>query len=82
MRKSASKVKYPTLILHARGDRRVPFDEGLLLAGLVPDARLVSLDTENHILLSHEPAPVAPIPFGPVRLLRAGEQQNAEFLGD
>jgi pimeloyl-ACP methyl ester carboxylesterase/DNA-binding CsgD family transcriptional regulator len=55
-RESASRVKCPTLILHARGDRRAPFDEGLLLAGLIPDARLVSLESENHILLSHDSA--------------------------
>jgi pimeloyl-ACP methyl ester carboxylesterase/DNA-binding CsgD family transcriptional regulator len=56
VRESASRVKCPTLMLHARGDRRAPFEEGLLFAGLVPDARLVPLETENHVLLSHEPA--------------------------
>jgi pimeloyl-ACP methyl ester carboxylesterase/DNA-binding CsgD family transcriptional regulator len=53
---AASRIKCPTLILHARGDRRAPFEEGLRLAGLIPDARLVPLETNNHILLSHEPA--------------------------
>jgi len=38
------------------GDRRVPFEEGRLLAGLVPGARLVTLETQNHILLPQEPA--------------------------
>jgi pimeloyl-ACP methyl ester carboxylesterase/DNA-binding CsgD family transcriptional regulator len=56
VRESASRVKCPTLILHARGDRRVPFEEGRLLAGLVPGARLLPLETENHILLPQEPA--------------------------
>lgn len=56
VRESASRVKCPTLILHARGDRRVPFEEGLLFAGLIPGARLVALETENHILLPQEPA--------------------------
>jgi pimeloyl-ACP methyl ester carboxylesterase/DNA-binding CsgD family transcriptional regulator len=56
VRDAAPKVRCPTLVLHARGDRRVPFEEGRLIAGLVPDARFVPLDTENHILLPHEPA--------------------------
>ena len=54
VREAAARVKCPTLILHARRDRRVPFEEGRLLAGLVPGARFVPLETENHILLSHE----------------------------
>ena len=56
VRGSLPRVKCPTLSLHARGDRRVPFEEGRLLAGLIPGARLVTLETENHILLSQEPA--------------------------
>lgn len=56
VRESASRVSCPTLVLHARGDRRVPFEEGRLLAGIVPGARFVPLETDNHILLSHEPA--------------------------
>lgn len=56
VRESAARVRCPTLVLHARGDRRVPFEEGRLFAGLVPGARLVTLETDNHILLSHEPA--------------------------
>lgn len=53
---SAARVRCPTLVLHARGDRRVPFEEGRLFASLVPGARFVPLETDNHILLSHEPA--------------------------
>lgn len=53
---SAARVRCPTLVLHARGDRRVPFEEGRLLASLIPGARLVPLETENHILLPQEPA--------------------------
>ena len=56
VREAASRVKCPTLLLHARGDRRVPFEEGRLFAGLIPQARLVPLETQNHILLSQEPA--------------------------
>ena len=52
----AAAVRVPTLVLHARGDALVPFDEGRQLAALVPDARLVPLDSANHILLEAEPA--------------------------
>jgi DNA-binding CsgD family transcriptional regulator len=52
----APQVKARTLVIHARDDRVVPLDEGILLASLIPDARLVMLDSANHILLSDEPA--------------------------
>ncbi|APV51929.1 helix-turn-helix transcriptional regulator [Betaproteobacteria bacterium GR16-43] len=53
---SAPEVKCPTLVLHARNDRRVPFEEGRLIASLIPSARLIPLETDNHILLPQEPA--------------------------
>jgi pimeloyl-ACP methyl ester carboxylesterase/DNA-binding CsgD family transcriptional regulator len=53
---SASRVKCPTLVLHARGDVRVPFEEGRVLASVIPGARLVPLESENHILLEQDPA--------------------------
>jgi DNA-binding CsgD family transcriptional regulator len=56
VRASAQRVRCPTLILHATGDRRAPFEEGRIIAGLIPDARLVPLETENHVLLEHEPS--------------------------
>jgi DNA-binding NarL/FixJ family response regulator len=34
----------------------VPVEEGRLLAALIPDSRLVLLDSANHILLGDEPA--------------------------
>lgn len=52
----ASKVRVPTLVLHAQGDAVIPFAEGRLLATLIPGARFVPLDSRNHILLEHEPA--------------------------
>ncbi len=56
VRDSAARLTCPTLLLHARGDRRAPFEEGRILSGLIANARLVPLDTDNHILLAHEPA--------------------------
>lgn len=50
------KVKVPTLVLHARGDARIPFEEGRLLASAIPGARFVPLDSTNHVLLEGEPA--------------------------
>ena len=47
----AAKVKCPTLVMHARGDLRVSFDEGRVLAAQIPGARFVPLDSNNHILL-------------------------------
>lgn len=52
----ARQVQAPTLVLHAQSDAMVPFEEGRLLAGLIPDARFVPLDSKNHILMEDEPA--------------------------
>ena len=53
---TAPNVRVRTLVMHVRGDRVVPVEEGRLLATLIPDARLVLLDSANHILLADEPA--------------------------
>jgi pimeloyl-ACP methyl ester carboxylesterase/DNA-binding CsgD family transcriptional regulator len=52
----AGQLRVPTLVLHARGDARVPFEEGRRLAALIPGARFVPLDSDNHVLLDSEPA--------------------------
>lgn len=52
----APLVQAPTLVLHARDDRRPPFEQGRLLASLIPNSRFVALDSSNHILLGDEPA--------------------------
>ena len=46
----------PTLVLHRRGDMRIPFEEGRRVAAMIPDARLVPLEGRNHLLLESEPA--------------------------
>ncbi len=56
LRESAPLVLCPTLVLHARGDLRVPFEEGRLLAASIPGARFVPLDSRNHLLQPEEPA--------------------------
>ena len=52
----ASKLAVPTLVLHAREDAVVSFEEGRRLAALIPNARFVPLEGKNHILLESEPA--------------------------
>jgi pimeloyl-ACP methyl ester carboxylesterase/DNA-binding CsgD family transcriptional regulator len=48
-------VRVPTLVMHVRDDGVVPFDEGRLLAALIPHSRFVSLDGTNHILTPGSP---------------------------
>ncbi len=52
----AKQVRVPTLVMHSRGDARVPFDEGCKLASMIPGARFVPLESDNHVLLENEPA--------------------------
>jgi pimeloyl-ACP methyl ester carboxylesterase/DNA-binding CsgD family transcriptional regulator len=52
----APSVDVPTLVMHARDDAVVPFDEGRLIAGAVPGAQFVPLEGRNHVLLETEPA--------------------------
>ena len=56
VRELAPKVSAPTLVLHARHDARIPYEEGRLLAALIPEARFVTLESRNHLLLEGEPA--------------------------
>lgn len=50
------QVRCPTLVLHAREDAIIPFEEGRLVASLIPGARFVPLVSRNHILQDNEPA--------------------------
>jgi pimeloyl-ACP methyl ester carboxylesterase/DNA-binding CsgD family transcriptional regulator len=52
----APAVRCPTLVLHARGDLRIPFEEGRRLASLIPQARFVPLEGRNHFLHESDPA--------------------------
>jgi pimeloyl-ACP methyl ester carboxylesterase len=51
-----SQVTVPTLVMHARDDGVVPFDQGRRLAAGIPGARFVSLSSRNHLILEDEPA--------------------------
>jgi pimeloyl-ACP methyl ester carboxylesterase/DNA-binding SARP family transcriptional activator len=48
-------VRVPTLVLHSRGDARVGYERGCELARGIPGARLVTLESRNHLPLEHEP---------------------------
>src|SRR2546421_5349127 len=56
VRDEAPRLRVPTLVLHARDDAVAPFEEGRLLAALIPGAQFVPLEGRNHILLEDEPA--------------------------
>jgi len=56
VREIVPNVRCPTLVLHARGDSIIQFEEGRAVAGLIPGARFVPLESRNHVLLDTEPA--------------------------
>jgi pimeloyl-ACP methyl ester carboxylesterase/DNA-binding CsgD family transcriptional regulator len=49
-------ITAPTLIMHAVGDQAMTFENATKVAALIPDARVVPLDSQNHILLGGEAA--------------------------
>jgi class 3 adenylate cyclase/pimeloyl-ACP methyl ester carboxylesterase len=50
------KVNAPTLVMHAREEVRVPFENGRRMAAGIPGARFVALQSRNHLILEDEPA--------------------------
>lgn len=53
---SLREVRCPTLVMHAVGDARVPFEEGRFNAATIPNARFEPLESMNHVPLFGEPA--------------------------
>lgn len=51
-----ASITVPTLVLHSRQERMNSFDHARELAAGIPGARLVPLESNNHILLETEPA--------------------------
>jgi DNA-binding CsgD family transcriptional regulator len=74
-----SDIRSPTLVLHARHDRRVPFAEGHLIATSIPNAEFVPLESNNHLLLEHQPAWRQFLDEA-ARFVRANRFAEAEFL--
>lgn len=56
VRHRLSQVRAPTLVLHSKGDQRIPLDQGRAIAAAIPNARFLPLDSRNHVLVNHEPA--------------------------
>ena len=52
----APKVTAPTLVLCSRREPDNMFEQSRLLAGLIPDSRLVPLESANHLLPERDPA--------------------------
>jgi pimeloyl-ACP methyl ester carboxylesterase len=65
-----SKIKTPTLVLHATGDLRSPYSFAQEIAAGILGAKLVPLDSRNHSVMADEPAH------------RVMSDAIADFLGD
>jgi len=89
------RLTMPTLILHSVDDRMNDFELSRTLASYVPDARLVPLESSNHIVLDHEPAwgvfvdevsrfmaADGPVSADPERLLSPRELEVLRLAGD
>ena len=46
----------PSLIMHSRGDRLQPFEQGRMLAAGIKNSRLIGLDSNSHEPTENEPA--------------------------
>lgn len=49
VRELAPRIQCPTLVFHAEEDPCFPFEEGRLLASLIPNARFFPLQSKNHL---------------------------------
>jgi pimeloyl-ACP methyl ester carboxylesterase/DNA-binding CsgD family transcriptional regulator len=70
VREACKQVTCPTLFFHSRRDQMVQFERGRKVAGLVPGARFMPLDCDNHLPFSDDPS--WPVFFATMR----------EFLGE
>jgi len=50
------EITAPTLVIHGRHDHMNAFEDGVFLAANIAGAKLVPLETHNHIVLGDEPA--------------------------
>jgi len=53
-----SQIQMPTLVMHRRGDRVVPFEAGRELAALIPTTRFVPLEGDSHTFVLGDIAPI------------------------
>ena len=59
VRHRLAELQVPTLVLHSRGDHRIPLATGRQLAAAIPNAEFVGLESNNHLLLGREPGSTA-----------------------
>lgn len=56
VRDRLAQVRVPTIVLHSKGDQRIPLEQGRAVASGIPDAYFVPLESRNHVLVDYEPA--------------------------
>ena len=56
VRDRLADIKCPTLVVHSRGDLRIPFSTGRSIAARIPDAQFAGIGSSNHLLLGREKA--------------------------
>lgn len=56
VREQAKAIRVPTIVIQAKHDAAVPFDQGRQTAAHIPGARFTILDSRNHVLMRTEPA--------------------------
>lgn len=56
VRDEARSLDIPTLVLHVKGDARIPFEEGRRAAAMIPGATFVPLPGVNHVVAPDDPA--------------------------
>ena len=49
------KVQAPCLVMHCKGDRMQPIDQGRLMAAGLPNARFIAYDSNNHDPTENDP---------------------------
>jgi class 3 adenylate cyclase/alpha-beta hydrolase superfamily lysophospholipase len=48
VRQLLPRIKAPTIVIHAKGDKAIPFDASREIAGSIPGARLIPLESDRH----------------------------------
>lgn len=81
VREEAASLDLPTLVLHVKGDARIPFAEGRLAASTIPGAELVPLPGRNHVVAPEDPA-FEPLIEEIQRFLRADASPDRRPLPD
>ena len=92
VQEEAARIACPTLVAHPDRDAVAPFEEGRLLAQLIPNARFLQLASPNHFMLRDEQAwktfveelhaflPKPAAEAGPFAELTAREREVLHFL--